>query len=197
MPRISLVEAAHAAIRPLLGIGGLAVDATLGNGHDTLFLASQVGEQGRVYGFDIQQQALDSTRQRLLAAGLLSRVSLFRCDHARIAEHVPLSGHGGIAAAMFNLGYLPGGDKSMVTTTGSTLPALAATAGLLAPAGVMTVLAYPGHPGGAAEAGAVADWCAEAAASGRFALQIRETGLQRTAAPILYILHRQSLSWSG
>ena len=80
------------------------VDATMGNGHDTLFLAEQVGPGGHVYAFDIQPEAVESTRKLLEEHGLSDRVTLLCRSHADLAEAVPA----GVAAVVFNLGWLPG-----------------------------------------------------------------------------------------
>lgn len=141
----------------MLRAGETAVDATAGNGHDTCFLAERVGPAGRVLAFDIQPAALEATRARLAAAGLLARVVLVLGSHGGLAERVP---PGGVAAVMFNLGYFPGGDHGVITRPAETLRALAAAQGVLRPGGILTVVCYPGHPGGAEEAAAVVEWAA-------------------------------------
>ena len=143
---------AHDWVRARLRPGATAIDATAGNGHDTAFLAQLVGPQGRVIAFDIQAQAIAATRDRLESLGMLDRVSLRQESHEAIATV------GAFDVAMFNLGYCPGGDKAIVTLSGSTERALeAATAGL-SPGGLITVVCYPGHPGGREEADAVVAW---------------------------------------
>lgn len=150
-------QQAHEAVAAVLRPGDLAVDATAGNGHDTCFLAEGVGPGGRVVAFDIQAEAVEATRRRLREAGLDERVEVLGESHARIAGRVPA----GVGAVMFNLGYLPGGDHGIITRTAETLEALEAAAGLLRPGGVLTVVCYPGHPGGEEEAAAVAGWARE------------------------------------
>ena len=86
--------------------GDVAVDFTMGNGYDTLFLANAVGETGKVYAFDVQQQALDNTRQRLTEAGVADRCTLILDSHQRVKDYVPTR----ICAGMINLGFLPGAD---------------------------------------------------------------------------------------
>lgn len=149
---LDLLAMAHALVAGWAGPGDVVVDATVGNGHDTEVLARLVGPAGRVVGFDVQEQALEATRARLAAAGLAAE--LVHMSHARLGEHVPDA----VAAVMFNLGYLPGGDKSLVTTTGQTMSGLEAALARLRPGGGMTVMCYPGHPGGAQEADAVTGW---------------------------------------
>lgn len=104
--------------------GDIAVDATVGNGHDTLYLAERVGEKGHVFGFDIQQEAIASTSARLQEHHLLERVTLFQASHDQLIEKIPDVYHGHIAGAIFNLGYLPGGDKRIVTKPESTIRAI-------------------------------------------------------------------------
>jgi 16S rRNA C1402 N4-methylase RsmH len=158
VPRNSLVQQAHQLLHEVLAPGDIAIDATVGNGHDTLFLASKVGAQGKVYGFDIQQQALDSAWQRLELAGEGVQVSLYHAGHETMAILLPESVAGKVKAVMFNLGYLPGGDKQRTTAASTTLAALQAALSLLAPGGVISLLAYTGHLGGREEAELVKSW---------------------------------------
>ncbi len=146
---------AHAVVSHYLKEGALAVDATAGNGHDTLFLARRVGDTGRVFAFDIQEQALGATAARLEQAGLDSRVEFIHGGHEQMASSLPPHSHGRIQAVMFNLGYLPGGDKATITRAEHSLPALEQARRLLAPGGIISVLAYRGHPGGLEESLAV------------------------------------------
>ncbi|TVM19462.1 16S rRNA (cytosine(1402)-N(4))-methyltransferase [Oceanidesulfovibrio indonesiensis] len=142
----------------------LAVDATVGNGRDTLLLAHHVGEGGRVYGFDVQRRGLDIAWQRLTKAGMEQRVTLLHAGHERMAELLPADAQGRVRAVMFNLGYLPGSDKNVVTRPETTRAALAAALSVLAPGGLVSIVAYPAHPGGAKELAAVREWCASLAA---------------------------------
>lgn len=158
MARVSLVQQAHQAVGRLLEAGDTAIDATVGNGHDTLFLAKLVGETGKVYGFDIQQEALDSAWRRLEEAGEAAQVSLYHAGHETMAILLPESVAGKVRAVMFNLGYLPGGDKQRTTVASTTLAALQVSLTLLAPGGVVSVLAYTGHPGGREEAELLKGW---------------------------------------
>lgn len=136
-----------------LQAGETAVDMTAGNGNDTLFLAETVGENGKVIAFDIQQQALDATEQRL---GLLnSRVSLILDSHANLTEHITEE----IGGAMFNLGYLPySSDQTIITKPDSTIAALHAALGLLKKSGMITISVYDGHEGGSTERDALLEY---------------------------------------
>lgn len=151
----SAVRQAHYLCAPVLEAGCVAIDATAGNGHDTLFLAQQVGETGRVYAFDIQNAAIEATRRRLLENGLSGRVSLIQASHAEMLAHIGPRDLGAVSAVMFNLGYLPGADHDVITTAGSTLDAIDSGLALLRPQGVMTIVVYTGHAGGREEADAV------------------------------------------
>ena len=158
--RVSLVRRAHELIQAVVQPGDTVIDATTGNGHDTLFLAQAVGNQGKVYGFDIQQAALDETYRRLQQYHVEQRVSLFHAGHEMIPVLIPEAGKATIRAAMFNLGYLPGGDKSRITTPATTLSAIDAATQQLLPGGRITIIAYTGHPGGRDEYEQVLSWAA-------------------------------------
>jgi len=145
----SLIAKAHDLLRNVIQSGDVVVDATLGNGHDTLFLAQCVGEAGKVIGFDIQEGALVATRERLSGAAVkLDVAELYLKSHAELSAHVPPD----VSAVMFNLGYLPGGDKTKITHWESTEVALRSALSCLRKHGLLTVMCYPGHPGGDEEA---------------------------------------------
>ena len=143
--------------------GDAVVDATCGGGVDTRFLAELVGPRGIVYAFDVQPEALERTRERLAplgAGGRLPELRLVLGSHSLMAGRIDRALHGRLSAIMFNLGYLPGADtdKSVITRTETTIPALTAALALLRPGGIVTAALYPGHPGGGAEAAAVEAW---------------------------------------
>ena len=158
MTRVSLTRVAHENLARHLQPGDLAVDATVGNGHDTLFLAQQVSPDGRVIGFDVQSVALDAARRLLDDAGLATLVDLRQRGHERLAETLPADWHGRVAAVTFNLGYLPGGDKQLITRAATTLPALQQALAALRRGGLVSLMVYRGHPGAADEVDAVDSW---------------------------------------
>ena len=128
--------------------GDTVVDFTMGNGNDTLFLSKAVGESGKVYAFDIQEDALTSTRAHLEENGAPENYTLIFASHHRVKEFVNEPIHAG----MFNLGYLPrSGRKALTTMRETTMPAVEAAIELLAPDGVLIVAIYPGHEEGALE----------------------------------------------
>lgn len=135
--------------------GGTAVDFTMGNGYDTAFLASVVGENGKVYAFDIQEKALESTKARLESLGLDSRCTLILDSHSNAENYI----EGRFNAGMFNLGWLPGsGDKRITTKRETTLPAVRFAISRLAPDGILLIAIYPGHEEGDAEGKEVCEY---------------------------------------
>lgn len=141
-------------LRQVIQPGDTVIDATLGNGHDTLMLAELVGESGRVIGFDIQPDAVERTRQRLDEAGMLSRCTLFAKGHETLEQCVLEP----VRTVTFNLGWLPGGDKRVTTHWSTTELALTAALRLLMKGGVCTICAYPGHAAGDEERRALLDF---------------------------------------
>lgn len=142
---------ARTLLRQAVQEGDTVVDATLGNGHDTLFLAELVGENGRVFGFDIQSAAIEATTTRLASAGLMEQVTLFEAGHERVGELIPRHLHGSITGAIFNLGYLPGGNKEIVTRPDTTIDSVRQLIGMLAVEGMIILVVYHGHEQGAVE----------------------------------------------
>lgn len=134
--------------------GAQVIDATMGNGHDTLWLCELVGESGRVYAFDVQPEAVERTRQRLVDASVADRAHLFCAGHERMGEFVNES----VDAVVFNLGWLPGAEHGVTTRTDTTLRAVNAALKLLKEDGLMTVCIYPGHDEGTRELNALMEW---------------------------------------
>jgi hypothetical protein len=119
-----------------------AIDATCGNGHDTLYLSTLLSE-GLVYSIDIQKIALEKTQSLL---GQAKNVKLFHQSHA---DPLPLPKPPRLIVS--NLGYLPGGDKSLTTMTTTTLQSLRLSLSILAPDGAISITCYPCHDEGAEE----------------------------------------------
>jgi predicted methyltransferase len=139
--------------------GDIAVDATLGNGHDTLFMAGLVGETGRVYGFDVQEDAIRKSTDRLFQHGMSNRVTIFHEGHEQLSKMIPAEHHGKITGAIFNLGYLPGSDKTIVTKPETTISAMEQLLQIMAPEGVIILVIYHGHEEGAVERDALLHYC--------------------------------------
>jgi tRNA1(Val) A37 N6-methylase TrmN6 len=188
MKRISLVNVAHDLIRDILHPGDIAIDATVGNGHDTLFLAEQTGASGKVYGFDIQQVAIDSTQEKFQQSPL-ECLTLIHASHADMDIKIPEHHHEKIRVIMFNLGYLPGGDKSIITLPDSTLTALTIASRILSPNGIITLLAYPGHQGGDLETDQVKSWC-EQLDTEQFEVNTIYSTEHKDTAPRLFVIRK-------
>lgn len=141
----------HEFIKKLIKPGDMVVDATVGNGNDTLFLANLVGSTGKVYGFDIQKKAIEKTKNLLLKHNLAQRVSLILDGHENIEKYIQHP----VKAILFNLGYLPGGDHEIITIEETTIIALKKSLSLIASDGVLSVVVYSGHQGGEREKEAV------------------------------------------
>lgn len=155
--RFVLRNARHLAagiIGSMLRPGDIAVDATMGNGKDTLFLAELVGASGHVYAFDVQPEALERTQERVREAGFGPRVTLLLAGHETMREHVPDAPR----AVMFNLGWLPGAAHAVTTRCETTLAAVQAACEMICPGGVVTICVYPGHDEGLRELDALLAW---------------------------------------
>lgn len=134
--------------------GKVCVDATAGNGYDTLKLADLVGEEGRVYSFDVQKDAILKTRDLLEGQGFQERVDLIQDTHGNIDKHISDQ----IDFVIYNLGYLPGGDKSIRTEADTTITSIDKAVRIMKSGAVMLVTAYRGHQGGFAEYEAVKEY---------------------------------------
>ena len=189
MQRISLVNIAHNLLKNKLLLGDIAIDATVGNGYDSLFLVEQVSPCGLVFGFDIQKTAIESTKNKIQQTRYPECLKLIHASHADMIINIPLKYHGDISVIIFNLGYLPGGDKSVITNTNSTLIALNNTRQLLAVDGIITVMAYPGHSGGDLEAEQVKNWCNQLDKV-QFKVDFISSSVDKTSAPILFVIQK-------
>lgn len=147
-----MVEKVHHALAETLRPGDIAIDATAGNGHDVVKLAQLVGASGKVHAFDLQGTAIEATREKLEDADLLDRCVLHHAGHEKMGALLPPATRGQVRVVVFNLGYLPGGDKSIVTTSKNTMAALETAMDWLQFDGLLAVTAYRGHPGGMEEA---------------------------------------------
>jgi predicted methyltransferase len=155
MKVLGVLPFARFTLENALKPGDIAVDCTVGNGHDTAYLASLVGESGHVYGFDIQEQALANTKGRLVEQNLDKRVTLFHSGHEEVRSFIPIDKVKNLKAAIFNLGYLPGGDKSIVTKSTSTLAAVSALLDIMPTGGTIVLVIYHGHEEGKTEKNSV------------------------------------------
>jgi 16S rRNA C1402 N4-methylase RsmH len=142
---------ARTLLQTFCGPGDITIDATCGNGHDTLFLSRLVGSNGKVYAFDIQELAIQNAKDRLINNGAVDNVVFINESHEKILEVLPDQVHGKVGGAIFNLGYLPGSDKTITTKGTSTIKAVEQLLDLLKPGGVIILVIYHGHEEGKLE----------------------------------------------
>ena len=148
---------AQTIIKSCTSSGDITIDATVGNGLDTLFLARLVNCNGHVYGFDIQDKAISNTYQ-LLKTYKLNNVSLHKISHDKVKTIIPEVHYGKITSAMFNLGYLPHGDKRITTNKETTIKAIKEVLSILKKNGIITIIIYPGHKEGKLEHDALLEY---------------------------------------
>ena len=139
------VELSHFYLKQFVKDGSFVVDATCGNGGDTVFLAELVGENGLVFGFDIQEAAINNTRIRLENAELSERVRLFLDGHEHMGEYLS---DRMADAFVFNLGYLPKGDHSLHTKADTTILAIQTALKHLKKEGIIAISIYHGGDSG-------------------------------------------------
>lgn len=183
----SAVEWARVFIYPILKDSAVVVDATAGNGHDTLFLAENIGSKGHIYAFDIQEEALLKTKARIESAGVGQKVTLFLKGHQCISNMVgqPLD------AVMFNLGYLPGSSRIVITKPDSTKLGIISALKHLKIGGRISVVVYTGHPGAKEEA-AVVDGLLTKLNINDFNVQKMIFHNSETESPVLYFVTKMS-----
>ena len=180
----SLVTEAHKTILPYLSDQSISIDATMGNGHDTLFLARH---SHKVYAFDIQENAINATRLRLEKNNCIDNVSLIHAGHETMHQHINSEEKADVI--MFNLGYLPHADTSIITQEKNTLIALIHAIKLLSTNGIISIIAYPGHPGGNTELQAIIHWY-EQLDSSQFAISIIRSMQEKTNSPRLFTIQK-------
>lgn len=181
----SAVHLVHLLLSEAVRPGGTVVDATAGNGNDTLFLARLVGPGGKVYAIDIQNEALQKTAILLQKEGILDRVVLLHNSHDDLERLVPAP----VDAVIFNLGYLPGGNHRIVTTSETTASALRAALKILKPEGRIGLVIYTGHPGGRDELTSVEEIAS--ALDSRHYQVVKLNLLNRSAkAPVVIVIEK-------
>ena len=134
-------------LEDILQEGDIVVDATMGNGYDTKYLAEKVGENGFVYAFDVQEEAIKSTSKKLEKENLSSRVKLILDGHENMDKYVDKE----VSCVLFNLGYLPRAKHQIITQPTTTIKAIEHSLRLLKPHGIVSIAIYTGHPGGMEE----------------------------------------------
>ena len=180
-----LVDHAKKFISGSISKGSICIDLTCGNGLDTFFLCEIAGESGKVYSFDLQQEAVDITMALISRTQRIASCEITQACHSQFSSHIPFSFKENVSAVMMNLGYLPGGDHQTTTTPEITEKALESAYEWLRPDGVLSVIAYRGHPGGKLEDSAVQKLINK----NQWNCQI-ECGNKKETSPILYMIRK-------
>jgi len=125
----------------------ICLDATIGNGKDLLKIAKKLGKTGKLYGFDIQKSAITKTSELIREHNIDTEVILINDSHENLDKYI----HEKLDFVIYNLGYLPGGDKSIKTTEKSTIKSIKKALQLLSHGGIILITVYLNHPGGKEE----------------------------------------------
>ena len=152
MNTLSLV---HEQLERFIQKGNTVIDATAGNGRDTVFLCGLVGQEGKVLAFDIQPQAVENTKKRLAETGWSENTEVILDSHANMGKYAQ---SGTVDCIVFNLGWLPGGDHTIFTRPDSTIAAIEAGLELLRDGGLMCISIYYGGASGYEERDALLEY---------------------------------------
>ncbi len=177
----SITERGHRILQEYIQKSDVVVDCTAGHGNDTLFLTECVGETGTVHAFEIQESALQELRAKFQNE---PRVQIHPVSYEYISDYITTA-----SVMMYNLGYLPGGDKRITTRTAETIRSLETACHLILPKGVISIVAYPGHPEGAKEAEAVSAFLAALPASQFEVLTLVQSN-RSARTPIQHFVYR-------
>ncbi|MGI6698098.1 MAG: class I SAM-dependent methyltransferase [Clostridia bacterium] len=183
---LKVVDLVKSIVAGVVSDGDTVVDATVGNGNDTIFLARLVGEKGRVYGFDIQQEAIDNTEGLLKSLGLQNRVNLICDGHENMDKYIT----GDVKAVIFNLGYLPGGNRGITTLPNTTLTAVKKSLQLLQPGGITAIAAYRGHQSGKREEALLGEYLSGLDASAFITVSVQAVN-QGNNPPVLWAVQKK------
>lgn len=180
---VSISDLSHIFIQSLTDGSGIYIDATAGNGYDTLFIAKMLKDDGFLYSFDISKKAVNNTEKLLFDNDIKSdNIKIINDSHENVDRYLIDKK---INAAMFNLGYLPNSDKIAVTKAQSTICALEKILNMLSDKGVVTICSYIGHDNGEEER-AVSSYLL---ALDKKAYEISKTEMMgRPSAPVLYLI---------
>lgn len=195
----SHIDLAHHYWKRMVIPGDIVIDATCGNGHDTFVLASlalgQTAEYGKLYAMDIQEKAILATKDRLaaqLTQKQAERVEYIQGCHSNFPKDINKES---VKLIVYNLGYLPGGNKGITTQTSTTLESLRSALDLTAKGGAISVTCYPGHQEGLKEQESILAWAAEL---NKMEWSVcHHTWLNRQAAPSLLFLQKGITPYAG
>lgn len=153
-----ILDYAHSLIEKAVQKGDIVIDGTCGNGYDTVFLAKLVGKNGHVYAFDVQEDAINNTQERLRKEGVSEQSTVILDSHAHVQEYLHTEHKENVQAAIYNLGYLPGSDKAVITKPEGTIESVKNVLATLKKGGLIVLVVYHGHPGGSEEKDALLEY---------------------------------------
>ncbi|MGY3724017.1 Putative rRNA methylase [Granulicatella balaenopterae] len=184
----------HTLLREIISIGDTVIDATCGNGNDTLFMAQLIGKSGQVLAFDIQQQAINNTLTLIQQNNCDKQVSCIKDSHSNLPKYIDSDTK--IKAAIFNLGYLPKSDKSIITLPKSTIAAINSIQDYLIPGGRIVIVAYYGHQNGQEELDAISTYLSQQDQQDWSVLQYQFIN-QKNCPPICFCLEKKQKNISS
>lgn len=155
MKSYQITEFVHHFLETHVKRGDVCIDATMGNGNDTLKLCELVGEQGKVYAFDIQAQALENTKKLLEDQKVIHIASLILDSHTHMLHHIK---EPQVDCIVFNFGYLPSGDHTLSTKSNTSIEAILQGLSLLKKGGLMSLCIYSGGDSGFEERDALLEF---------------------------------------
>lgn len=135
----------HHFMKEQIQKGDICIDATAGQGYDTLLLCQLVGETGKVIAFDIQPEAIDQTEKRLIDHQMEYRATLLLESHSQMKQYAK---ENSVSCIVFNFGYLPGKDHKISTTPKTSLEGIEQGLHLLKKKGMMSLCIYSGRETG-------------------------------------------------
>lgn len=182
---LSPVQVVHQLLLERIRTARILVDATAGNGHDTLFLALNSPGNAKIFAFDIQAVAIENTQRLLWGNQQAGKVQLIHDSHTRLADYVQEKAD----VILFNLGYLPRGNKTITTCSNHTMSAVKTSLQKLNPNGSLGVVAYPGHAAGALEAEALAEYL-QSLPTAEFSVVCIKMFNHQANVPIAYIVEK-------
>lgn len=183
--RLKMIDIIHQCMDEQIRPGDTVCDCTMGNGHDTAYMCRLTGDTGTVYSFDIQPEALSRTEALLAEEHLLTPARLILDSHSHLKQYIDHP----IRFFVFNLGYLPDGDPTVITKATSTLEAIEAALSITETGGGGAVLSYYGHPGGAEEKAAVEEFLHNLPPK-YFSVMKIDSFNRKNTPPVLYLIKK-------
>lgn len=189
----SHIDLAHSYWKQLIKHGDIVIDATCGNGHDTTELARILFEndeypRGQLLAIDCQTEAIQATQHRLTSifpGKIMDRISLLERCHSTFPESISI---GSVALIVYNLGYLPGGNKALTSMSSTTLQSLQTALPLMKPGGCISITCYPGHEEGKHEEAVIKEFASTLSPSQWSCCH--HTWLNRRQAPSLLVIQK-------